>query len=52
MNIPEEPSSDARILARALRDHYIALVAEGFTAQEALSIIGQILAASLGGPRE
>lgn len=43
-----EPSSDARQAARALRDMFVALEREGFTAQQALIIIVQVLAASHG----
>lgn len=43
-NGPIEPSADKRQAAHELREIYIALVAEGFTAHEALVIIGQILA--------
>jgi hypothetical protein len=48
-NIPVEPSSDIRIAASQLRQIYIALMQEGFTTQEALTIIGQILATNQGG---
>jgi hypothetical protein len=50
MNGPREPSSDLRQLASTLHQTFIALTNEGFTEQQALVIIGQILAAaSLGG---
>ena len=52
MNSPEEPSSDARTAARALRDQYVALIAEGFTVREALDLIGKLLAASAGGQHD
>jgi hypothetical protein len=48
-NGPVEPSADLRELANMLRQTYVALTLEGFTAQEALIIIGQILAANSGG---
>jgi hypothetical protein len=47
-NGPIEPSADLRELANMLRQTYVALTLEGFTAQEALVIIGQILAANGG----
>lgn len=48
-NGPIEPSADKRQAAHELREIYIALIAEGFTTQEALIIIGQILASGAGG---
>jgi hypothetical protein len=48
-NGPEEPSADMRQLASAYRDMYVALTLEGFTPPEALTIIGHVIAASLGG---
>jgi hypothetical protein len=48
-NGPVEPTADLRQLANILRQTYLALVQEGFTAQEALVIIGQILAANAAG---
>ena len=47
-NGPIEPSADLRQLASALRQTYLALTQEGFTEQEALTIIGQILVANAG----
>lgn len=44
-----EPSADARTAARAVRDVYLALRAEGFTRGEALTVVGQIIAASMPG---
>lgn len=44
-NGPVEPASDLRVLASTVRQTYVALVQEGFTEREALTIIGQILAA-------
>lgn len=38
-----------RVMARALRDMFVALRAEGFTPSEAMQIIGHALAGSLGG---
>lgn len=48
-NGPIEPAADMREAANGLRQMYIALVQEGFSDQQALVIIGQILAANLGG---
>ena len=41
---PLEPSSDLRIAANAMRQMYVALVNEGFSEEDALRIIGYILA--------
>lgn len=43
---PTEPSADLRMLASTLRQTFVALTAEGFSEQQALVIIGQILAAN------
>lgn len=48
-NGPMEPSADMRELANNLRQMYVALTGEGFTAQEALTIIGQAITAHGGG---
>lgn len=40
---PFEPSSDARIAAKGLWDHYKALVDQGFTVEQAMEIIKVIL---------
>jgi hypothetical protein len=48
-NGPIEPAADLRQLASVLRQTYLAPVQEGFTEQQALAIIGQILAAHGGG---
>lgn len=48
---PIEPAGDLRQMANILRQMYIALMAEGFTTQEALVIIGQCIAANSGGQR-
>ena len=45
MNQPQEPTADIRTLANGLRQVYVALTNEGFTEQQALIIIGQMLAA-------
>ncbi len=47
---PKEPSADPRLLASILRQTYMALLAEGFTQQEALTIIGHMLAANRPDP--
>lgn len=41
----QEPPAELRAFAASLRGMYVALVQEGFTAQEALVVIGQWLAA-------
>lgn len=46
---PVEPSADLRTVAHTLRETFVALTAEGFTDQQALVIIGQILAAGIAG---
>lgn len=46
---PVEPSADLREAASILRQTYVALVEEGFTVDEALKIIGQILASQSSG---
>jgi hypothetical protein len=45
---PREPSADLRQLASMLFQTYTALTNEGFTEQQALVVIGQILAANGG----
>lgn len=42
-----EPSADLRQTANHLRQTFVALVQEGFTEQQALVIIGQILSAAI-----
>lgn len=51
MNDPgqTEPSADLRELANGLHQAFIALTREGFTEQQALTIIGHMLAANGGG---
>lgn len=46
MTAPMEPSAELRQAANAMRQMFIALTNEGFTAQQALTIIGQMLAAN------
>lgn len=48
-NGPIEPSADLRQMAAAFREIYIALILEGFTEAEALTIIGHIIATNRGG---
>lgn len=43
-----EPRAEIREGARAIREVYAALRAEGFTEQQALVIVGQMLAGSAG----
>lgn len=42
-NGPIEPRADLRQAANELRQMYLALIQEGFSEREALTIIGQIL---------
>jgi len=44
-----EPSAEVRQSAHQLREIYVALIAEGFTRDEAVAIIGKILAAGIQG---
>ena len=46
-NQPREASADQRVFAKQFREMYLALVEEGFTEQQALVIIGQIIAAGI-----
>ncbi len=46
MNGPTEPSADLRELASILRQTFVALTMEEFTENQALVIIGQMLAAN------
>lgn len=48
-NGPIEPSADLRQFASFFRQMYVALLEEGFDDRQALTIIGQTLAAQLGG---
>lgn len=45
MNGPIEPSAEMRVLAKTLRQMYLALVMEGFTPSEAMQTIGYAIAA-------
>jgi hypothetical protein len=42
-----ESADDIRHVALALRQVYVALMAEGFTQQQSLVIIGQVLASTI-----
>lgn len=44
-----EPSADLRLMASAFMQMYVALTHEGFTENQALKIIGQVIAANSGG---
>lgn len=46
MNGPTEPSADMRQTASLLWQMYVALTLEGFSEQQALTIIGYAIAAS------
>ena len=48
-NGPIEPKADMRAAAKELRQMYIALLQEEFSVQEALTIIGQIIASNRPG---
>lgn len=41
-----EPSAATRASAKVLHEIYVALVKEGFTEQEALQVVGQVIVAS------
>lgn len=47
-----EPSASARTLAKVQYDHFQAMIQEGFTEQQALTIIGQMLLVATFGPEE
>lgn len=49
MNGPKEPAADLRQLASLLHQTFVSLCQEGFTEQQALVVIGQILAANRPG---
>lgn len=44
----EEPSGDMRKFGRIMRDMFVALVAEGFTEEQALSMLATTIAATIG----
>lgn len=43
--VPYEPAAEMRMAARQIRDMYKALTLEGFTEQQTIAILGQVLAA-------
>lgn len=45
-NAPIEPSAALREVAHNLREMFLALVAEGFTEAQALTIVGQAMQAA------
>jgi hypothetical protein len=45
--VNEEASATARVVARTLRDLYVALVGEGFTENQALIVVTQCIAAQI-----
>lgn len=47
--IKKEPSADLRSLASTIRQMYVALLDEGFTEQQALIIVGQMLSSANAG---
>jgi alkylation response protein AidB-like acyl-CoA dehydrogenase len=44
----EEASAESRHAARLVRDMFVALIAEGFTEQQALVILGHAISANSG----
>lgn len=46
---PVEPSADLRAFASIMRQMFVALVDQGFTEQQALTIIGQAIVANRPG---
>lgn len=50
-NGPIEPSADLRTFAATIHQMYLALVHEGFDDRQALTIVGQVLAANMGGDK-
>lgn len=49
MSVQTEPSADLRQFASLVRQMYVALKAEGFDEMQALSVVGQVIASTLGG---
>lgn len=45
----EEPSADMRLLARNLRDMYVALTLEGFSEAQAMFLVASVVEASAPG---
>jgi hypothetical protein len=46
---PTEPSADARQAAKASWQLYTAFIAEGFTAEQALELLGKMLSSASSG---
>ncbi len=44
--ITQEPSADARAMARTVRDNFTALIGEGFTEPQALALLEVMLGAA------
>lgn len=47
----EEPRAEIRVFAGAMREMYVALQQEGFTPNEAMTILGVTIASNMGGGR-
>lgn len=47
MNGPTEPNATMRQMASTFWQMYVALTLEGFTEQQALTMIGQVIAAAI-----
>lgn len=45
-NVPVAPSAETRVLAHSIREVYLALTREGFTKDEAMELVGRMLAAA------
>lgn len=52
LNAPYEPTADMRQLAKMMRDMYQALLAEGFSDRQALSVLGEVVTASIRGQQK
>lgn len=48
MTPPMEPAAELRQMANAVRQLFIALINEGFTEGQALTIVGQVIIANSG----
>lgn len=48
-NNAREASADLRVFAKQAREMFLALVDEGFSEQQALVIIGQMMGAAIAG---
>ena len=47
-----EPSADMRQWAHIMREMYVALLAEGFSTEEAFGILGRVIASGMNGGGE